>query len=92
LHFSEVPDYTVAMARDFIASVKCKEIEKNERRNRAPFLASLELHTKMREKVACTAAKGEWSDCIIDKIFKNLEIVQSIATALKSIPKLVRNY
>jgi hypothetical protein len=31
----------------------------------------------------------QWTDCIIDKIFKNLEIVQFIATALKNIPKLV---
>ena len=31
----------------------------------------------------------QWSDCIIDKIIENLEIVQFIATALKSIPKLV---
>ena len=31
-----------------------------------------------------------WTDCIIDKIFKNIEIVKFITTALKSILKLVK--
>ena len=33
---------------------------------------------------------NQWTDCIIDKIFKNIEIVKFITTALKSILKLVK--
>ena len=33
---------------------------------------------------------SQWADCIIDKIFKNIEIVKFITTALKSIVKLVK--
>ena len=32
----------------------------------------------------------KWTDCITDKIFKNIEIVKSITTALKSILNLVK--
>ena len=32
----------------------------------------------------------QWTDCIIDKFFKNIEIVKFINTALKSILKLVK--
>ena len=32
----------------------------------------------------------QWTDCIIDKIFKNIQIVKLITTALKSILKLVK--
>ena len=32
----------------------------------------------------------QWTDCIIDKIFKNIEIVKFITTALKSALKLVK--
>ena len=32
----------------------------------------------------------QWTNCIIDKIFKNIEIVKSITTALKSILILVK--
>ena len=31
-----------------------------------------------------------WTDCIIDKIFKNTEIVKFITTALKNILNLVK--
>ena len=47
------------MAWDFIANVKCKEIENKERRNRAPFLACLELQKKMYEKVTHASSKGD---------------------------------
>ena len=30
-------------------------------------------------------SRRQWTDCIIDKIFKNIEIVKFITTALKSI-------
>ena len=33
---------------------------------------------------------SQWTDCIIDKIFKNVEIVKFITTALKSVLKLVK--
>ena len=32
----------------------------------------------------------QWINCIIDKIFKNIEIVKFITTALKSILNLVK--
>ena len=32
----------------------------------------------------------EWTDCIIDKIFKNIEIVKFISTALKNVLELVK--
>ena len=32
----------------------------------------------------------KWTDCIIDKIFKNIETVKFIITALKSILNLVK--
>ena len=32
----------------------------------------------------------EWTNCIIDKIFKNIEIVKLITIALKSVIKLVK--
>ena len=31
-----------------------------------------------------------WTDCIINKIFKNIEIVKFITTAFKSVLKLVK--
>ena len=34
--------------------------------------------------------QSQWTDCIIDKVLKNIEIVNFIATALKSILKLVK--
>ena len=34
--------------------------------------------------------EAEWTDCIIDKIFENIEIVKFITTALKSVLKLVK--
>ena len=34
--------------------------------------------------------RHKWTHCIIDKIFKNIEIVKFITTALKSILKLVK--
>ena len=33
---------------------------------------------------------GEWTDCIMDKILKKVEIQKFITTALKSILKLVK--
>ena len=33
---------------------------------------------------------SQGTDCIIDKIFKNIEIVKFITTALKSVMKLVK--
>ena len=33
---------------------------------------------------------NQWTDCIIDKIFKNIEIVKFITTALNSILNLVK--
>ena len=33
---------------------------------------------------------SQWTDCIIDKVFKNIEIVKFITTALKSILNLVK--
>ena len=35
-------------------------------------------------------ACAQWTDCIIDKIFKNIETVKFITTALKSILNLVK--
>jgi hypothetical protein len=46
------------MAKDFIEKLKCKEIENNGRRNRAPFLACLELQKKTHEKIIHTSSKG----------------------------------
>ena len=37
----------------------------------------------------CRVFSTKWTDCIIDKIFKNIEIVKFITTALKSTPNLV---
>ncbi|CAB3984664.1 Hypothetical predicted protein [Paramuricea clavata] len=59
-----VPDYTVPMARNFIEKMKRKEIENNERRNRAPFLACLELQKKTYKKMIHTSSEGCPDDLI----------------------------
>ena len=38
----------------------------------------------------CNKWELQWTDCIIDKIFQNVEIVKFITTALKSVLKLVK--
>ena len=47
-------------------------------------LASRSLHQFMNSFTL------QWTDCIIDEIFKNIEIVKFITTALKSVLKLVK--
>ena len=36
------------------------------------------------------SSERQWTDCIIDKIFKNIEIVKFITIALKNVIKLVK--
>ena len=48
------------------------------------------MPTAVTFKNSCHHLPWEWTDCIIDKIFKNIEIVKFITTALKSILKLVK--
>ena len=62
--FSSVPDYTLSMATDFIEKLKCKELESNERKNRAPFLACLHLEKMTREKVIRTSSTGNFSSSL----------------------------
>ena len=40
--------------------------------------------------MANISSRDQWTDCIIGKIFQNIEILKSITTALKSILKLVK--
>ena len=56
--FSSAPDYTLSMATDFIEKLKCEELESNERKNRAPFLACLRLEKMTREKLIRTSSTG----------------------------------
>ena len=56
--FSSAPDYTLSMATDFIEKLKCRELESNERKNRAPFLACLRLEKMTREKLIQTSSTG----------------------------------
>ena len=48
------------------------------------------INKVFRQRLRIFQCRSEWTDCIIDKIFKNIEIVKSITTALKSILKLVK--
>lgn len=57
---SITPDYTVSMSLDFIAKLKQKEREKDDKRNRAPFLACLELTTKIRERNIQASSTGNF--------------------------------
>ena len=41
-------------------------------------------------KYISSSTGPKWTDCIIDKIFKNIEVVKFITTALKSILILVK--
>ena len=51
----------------------------------------LYCHTQILTLQSLTTETGpEWTNCIIDKIFKNVEIVKFITTALKSVLKLVK--
>ncbi|XP_028396566.1 N-alpha-acetyltransferase 25, NatB auxiliary subunit-like [Dendronephthya gigantea] len=46
----DVPDHSVSMVREFLEKMKNKELEKETKRNRGPFLACLELRKRQNEE------------------------------------------